>query len=251
VASEAALLGNDLDLDEVESHGLRVEPVRLLDVLHGQRDVTHSHVAFSISISPCAISSFRSEIRPQFRIQSGEEELRVIEEMRAAVGPYYLYIKAIHVFSAGLWSFSTAVAWAFYLKPALLAARRNPEDPVLRGRRDELMRRFDKGAAIEHVAFGFLVLTALLMVWIGRVDLGQWSTITVLLWIGILVILPMEAFDIYLSHLGGNKTRLRALGDTEGYERAMDWHWKFLRITEPLVIVLVPTMFLVAIVKPF
>jgi hypothetical protein len=175
----------------------------------------------------------------------------VIEEIRLAIGPGYLYIKALHVFSAAIWSFSTAVAWSYYLKPALRAARRNPDDPALRARRDEFMRRFDKGAALEHVAFVFLFLTAALMLWISQVDLAHWSFISAMLWIGILVILPMEAFDIYLSHLGGNKTRLLALGNAERYERAMDWHWKFLRVTEPIVIVLAPAMFLIAIVKPF
>ena len=175
----------------------------------------------------------------------------MIDEIRADMGSYYLYIKAVHVFSAGLWAFSTAVAWPYYLKPALRAARRNPNDLLLRQRRDEFMRRFDKGVRVEHVAFVLLVLSAVLMLWIGQVDLTRWSFITLLLWLGILVILPMEAFDIYLSHLGGNKSHLHAKGDTERYERAMEWHWTFLRITEPLVMVLIPTMFFIAIVKPF
>jgi hypothetical protein len=175
----------------------------------------------------------------------------VIEEMRLALGPFYLYIKALHVFSVGIWSFSTAVAWSFYLKPALRAARRNPEDPTLRARRDEFMRRFDSGTWLEHVAFVLLVLSAAVMLWITQVDLTRWSFVTLMFWLGIFVILPMEVIDIYLSHLGGNKAHLRDKGDSEGYERAMEWHWTFFCITEPLVIVLVPTMFLIAIVKPF
>jgi VanZ family protein len=175
----------------------------------------------------------------------------VIEELRAAIGPYYLYIKAIHVLSAAIWGFSTAVAWAYFLKPALRAARRHPEDATLRTRRDVFMERFDKGASLEHVAFAFLLLTAVLMLWIAQVDLTRWSFITALLWLGVLIIVPMEAFDIYLSHLGGNKARVRATGDSERYEKMMDWHWKFLRLTEPVVIVLVPIMFVIAIAKPF
>ena len=31
----------------------------------------------------------------------------------------------------------------------------------------------------------------------------------------------------------------------------MLWHWTFLRVTEPIVVVLVPTMFVLAIAKPF
>ncbi len=173
------------------------------------------------------------------------------EALRAAIGAYFPYIKALHVLSAGLWGFSTAVAWSYYLKPALRAARRNPDDPALRSRRDEFMKRFDRGARIEHVAFAVLVVTSLLMLWIAQVDLARWNYITAMLWLGILIILPMEIVDIYLSHLGGNKSRLHAKGDADAYERAMDWHWTFLRVTEPLVMVLVPIMFLIAIVKPF
>jgi hypothetical protein len=175
----------------------------------------------------------------------------VIEELRAAIGAYYLYIKAIHVLSAAIWGFSTAVAWAYFLKPALSAARRHPEDATLRTRRDVFMERFDRGASLEHVAFVLLVLTAVLMLWVTEADLTRWSFITALLWLGILVIVPMEAVDIYLSHLGGNKARVRATGDRERYEQMMDWHWKFLRTTEPVVIVLVPAMFVIAIAKPF
>lgn len=175
----------------------------------------------------------------------------MIEELRAAIGPYYLYIKAFHVLSAAIWGFSTAVAWAYYLKPALRAARRQPEDATLRSRRDVFMQRFDRGASLEHVAFVVLVLTAVSMLWVAQVDLTKWNSVTALLWLGILIILPMEAVDIYLSHLGGNKARVRATGDSERYELMMERHWKFLRITEPVVLLLVPAMFVIAIAKPF
>ncbi len=175
----------------------------------------------------------------------------MIGEIRAALGPFYLYIKAVHVISAAVWSFSTAVAWVYYLKPALRAARRHPDDPRRRARRDELMERFDRGAAIEHVAFAFLVVTAGLMLWLGRFDLSRWSFVTAKVWIGVLVIVPMEAFDIYLSHMGGNKARIRATGDDARYERMMHLHWIFLRITEPIIVFLVPAMFVIAVAKPF
>jgi len=175
----------------------------------------------------------------------------VIEELRTVFEPYYLYIKAIHVVAAAIWGFSTAVAWTWYLKPAFRAARRRPDDARLRTRRNELMERFDRGASLEHVAFGVLVLTSLLLLWVGRVELARWSYVTAMLWIGIVVILPMEAFDIYLSHLGGRKARVRASGDVERYERMMEWHWRFFRVTEPVVMLLVPAMFVIAIAKPF
>ena len=148
----------------------------------------------------------------------------MIEELRAAIGPYYLYIKAVHVVSAAIWGFSTAVAWSFYVKPVVAASRRRPESQSLHLRRNDFMERFERGAWLEHVAFLLLVLTAALLLWIGQVDLTRWSFITLLLWLGILVILPMEVLDIHLSHMGGNKRHLRAAGDAERYERMLERH---------------------------
>jgi hypothetical protein len=174
-----------------------------------------------------------------------------MEDLRMALGPFYQWIKAVHVFFAAIWGFSTMVAWVYYLKPTLRSALRHPDDDARRARRDEFMERFDRGAAIEHVAFAVMVATALLMLWLARVDLARWSFLTAMLWIGVLVIAPMEAVDIWLSHLSGNKAKIRATGDMDRYEQVMRWHWTFFRVTEPLVIVLVPTMFILAIVKPF
>ena len=175
----------------------------------------------------------------------------MIDEFRIVLAPWYLHIKWLHVMAAGVWSFSTAVGYVMYLKPALRAARAHPEDDVRRARRDEMMERFDRGALGEHYALAVMVATALLMLWVGGADLTSWNFVTAKLAIGVLVILPMEAIDIHLSHLGANKERIRATGDRDRYEQAMARHGLFLRITEPLVVVLIPAMFFIAIVKPF
>jgi hypothetical protein len=174
-----------------------------------------------------------------------------LEEIRAALAPYYLWIKAVHVLAAALWSFSTAVAWACYLKPALRRAAREPESREAQARRNHYLELFDRGAIFEHVALAFLVATAGLMLWLGRVDLGRWSFVTAKLWIGVLVILPMEAADIYLSHLGGNKATIRRSGDMARYDRFVRYHTRFLYLTEPIVVVLVPALFVIAVAKPF
>jgi len=174
-----------------------------------------------------------------------------VPDLHALLAPYYPVVKAIHVLAAGVWSFSTAVAYAYYLKPAIQRAARHPDDPTARARLDRLMETFDRGAAPEHVAFALLVATAALMLWLGRFDVTRWSFVAAKVWIGIAVILPMEAIDIHLSHLGGNKARIRRTGDQARYERAMAQHRLFLRVTEPLVMVLIPLMFVLAVVKPF
>lgn len=174
-----------------------------------------------------------------------------MEELRVLLAPHYVAIKALHVLAAAIWAFSTAVAWAFYLKPAFRRVERRPDDTAAREIRNRMMEAFDAGAVFEHVAFVVLVATSGLMLWLGRFDLTAWSYVTAKVWLGILVILPMEIVDIYLAHGGGNKSRLRRAGDMAGYERMMGWHWVFLRVTEPVVIVLVPAMIFLAVAKPF
>jgi hypothetical protein len=75
--------------------------------------------------------------------------------------------------------------------------------------------------------------------------------VTVKLWLGVLVFLPMEIVDVYLSHLGGNKAAIRASGDTARYERFMDLHWLFFRVTEPIIVIVVPIVVFLAVAKPF
>lgn len=174
-----------------------------------------------------------------------------MEVLQEAISPYYFWIKAIHVISAALWSFSTAVAYVYYLKPAILAVRHHPDDPARRATLDDFMERFDHGATLEHVALVIMTVTALLMIWIRDIDLLRWSFIPFLFWVGVIVITPMELLDVWLAHLGGNKTRVRKSGDRDRYDRVLGWHLGFLRVTEPIVVVLIPAAFIIAIVKPF
>lgn len=174
-----------------------------------------------------------------------------MEEIRAALAPWYPYVKAVHVIAAAVWAFSTAVAWVCYLKPALRRAALAPGDREARSRADHYLELFDRGAIVEHVALAVLVVTALTMIWLARVDLLRWSFVTAKLWIGVLVIAPMEAIDIYLSHLGGNKAGIRRSGDMARYERMVRHHTTFLHVTEPIVVVIVPLLFVLAVAKPF
>ena len=129
-------------------------------------------------------------------------------ELRELLAPHYAVVKAIHVIAAGLWSFTTAVAYTYYLKPAFRRVLRNPADARARETRNRLMEAFDRGASIEHVALAILIVTAAIMLWLGGFDLTRWSFVSAKLWVGIAIILPMEAIDIHLSHLNGNKARI-------------------------------------------
>ena len=149
-----------------------------------------------------------------------------------------------------MWSFSTAVAYRNYILPAFHGWLRDPQDPTRIARRNDAMERFDRGAILEHIAFPLVLASGLLMLWVAG---WEWQAAN---WLGIkllivgLVFIPIEGLDYYLSHGAGNKRRIRLAGNAERYERMIGVHWQFFRVTTPLIVVLVPVTFYLAIVKP-
>lgn len=173
-----------------------------------------------------------------------------MDELRSLLLPWYLQIKFVHLLMVAMWSFSTVVAFRNYLAPAFLAWSKNTEQPELIARRNEAMERFDNGAQLEHFAFPLVLITGLLMVWLAGWSWQQVSWLSLKLGIVLLVFIPIEILDYYLSHFGGNKRRIRAAGNNQRYERMIRIHWKFLRISTPLVLVFIPVLFYLAVTKP-
>jgi uncharacterized membrane protein len=165
--------------------------------------------------------------------------------------PWYLQVKFIHLLMVAMWSFSTAVAYRNYIVPTFRHWLRNPDNAEAIARRNECMERFDRGAQLEHFAFPVVLITGLLMVWLAGWPWHQVSWLSVKLGIILLVFLPMEVVDYYLSHFGGNKEKIRARGDSQRYETMTRYHWQFFRVTTPLVVVFVPLVFYLAVTKPF
>ncbi|TNC83955.1 MAG: hypothetical protein CSH49_20080 [Alcanivorax sp.] len=173
----------------------------------------------------------------------------MLELIKEYLGPHYLIIKFVHVFAVMAWSWSTAVAYTSYLKPAYIKWRKNPADPILLQRRDWAFEQFDRGAVIEHTAFPVLVISGGLLFALGGWDIGfHWLMLK--LSIVVLIFFPIEIADYWLSHMGGNKYRIRASGDAEKYQRYIQHHWHFFRITTPLITLFMPMVIFLAIVKP-
>lgn len=173
----------------------------------------------------------------------------MFELMREFFAPYYMYIKFIHVMAVMIWSWSTAVAYTSYLKNTYIKWKRNPKDEVLKERRDWAFEQFDRGVVLEHIAFPVLIASGALLFLVGNWNLGfQW--LLVKLSIVALVFLPMEIVDYYLSHMGGNKYYIKKNGNKEQYERSIQRHWLFFRITTPLIATFMPIAIFFAIVKP-
>jgi len=174
----------------------------------------------------------------------------MIQFLQQTLGPYYFYIKFIHLFFVMIWMWSTAVGFAFYLVPVFKAWRRNPDDLQIIAMRDWAMERFDHGVSYEHVAFPIVLITGPLLLILGGWTLSSgWLVLKLLIVIGIFI--PIEVFDYYISHLGGNKARLKKLGDPVAYERGVQRHWMFLLVSSPPVMVFGTMVVVLAVTKPF
>jgi hypothetical protein len=173
-----------------------------------------------------------------------------LEELRTVLMPWYLQVKFIHLFMVAMWSFSTAVAYRNYIVPAFRAWQREPDNTARIARRNDFMERFDKGAVLEHVAFPVVLATGLLMVWLAGWPWQELNWLGLKLGIVLIIFLPIEFVDYYISHMGGNKKKIRATGNMERYEAMTVFHWKFFRVSTPLIVVFIPLIFYLAVTKP-
>jgi uncharacterized membrane protein len=173
-----------------------------------------------------------------------------MEELRLVIAPYYLQVKFIHLLMVAMWTFSTAVAYRDYVFPAFKAWEKDPENPTRIAIRDDFLRRFDHGAQLEHFAFPVLIVTGFMMVWIAGWPLTELSWLTVKLGIVLIVFIPVEVIDYYISHFGGNKEKILATGDMDRHEAMTRFHWRFFKVTTPLVVTLIPMIYYLAVTKP-
>ncbi|ERP90094.1 hypothetical protein Q670_14445 [Alcanivorax sp. P2S70] len=172
-----------------------------------------------------------------------------MEELRQLLLPWYLQIKFVHLLFVMIWSFSTAVAYTWYVKSAWLAWQRTPDDPHRLERRNWTMEQFDRGASLEHIAFPIVLATGALMVWLTGWGMdSHWLMVKLAIVIGIFI--PVEVFDYWISHFGGSKKQWRLKGDMKRYEKLMQWHWLFFRISTPLVMIFIPMIIYLAVTKP-
>ena len=173
----------------------------------------------------------------------------MLEELRQVLQPWYLQIKFIHLLAVMIWSFSTAVAYIWFIRSAWISWKKHPDVAALKKRRDWLMEQFDKGASLEHIAFPVLLLSGGLLFWTTGWTLeSHWLAVKLLLVTGVFV--PMEIVDYWLSHFGGSKRQWREKGDHARHEKLMQWHWVFFRISTPLVAIFIPLIIYLAVVKP-
>ena len=174
------------------------------------------------------------------------------QQLGAQLAPYYLHIKFLHLSFAVLWLGSTAVAYLNYLVPVMRAWQRDPRNPERIAQRNLAMERFDHGVLIEHAAFPLLLLSGLALLSVGAWG-PQHYWLALKLCIVVLVFLPSEIVDYWLSHFGGNKRQIRLSGRADAarrYEQVLHQHWWFLIVTTPLISVTGLLVLYLAVVKP-
>ncbi len=180
--------------------------------------------------------------------------MTALDSVIQLLGPHYNKIKFIHLLFATMWLWSTSVAYLNYVVPIVRNWFLDPNNPELTRKRNEALERFDEGVVLEHVAFPIVLITGLLLLLIGGWG-PQNFWLVVKLALVILVFLPIEIFDYWLSHFGGNKRRARL---TEGvdaldsirYEKLTQMHLWFLTLTTPIIAVAGMTVVYLATVKP-
>lgn len=175
------------------------------------------------------------------------------ETLQQFLAPYYLYIKMVHVPFAFLWFFSVFIGYSHYLVPVMQAWRRDSSDPGLTLMRNWAFERFDEGVSVEHVAYPMVLLTGVLLFIAGGWG-PQSGWLMLKLAIVIVVTLPMEGIDYYISHLNGNKRYLRDKDgepDWERYEAALHRHWWFFLVTTPMIGLILVSVLYLAFTKPF
>ena len=175
----------------------------------------------------------------------------MLEALHEILLPWYPYVKFVHLFSVMIWSWSTAVAYTWYVKGAFVRWEKNPADPLAIERRNYAQEQLDKGVVLEHIAFPVILITGPLLCWLAGWTLVEAKWLLVKICIVAFIFIPMEICDYWLSHLGGNKAMLRRKGLMEKYEQSMRRHWLFLKISPPLIVTFMPLVIFLAVVKPF
>jgi hypothetical protein len=164
------------------------------------------------------------------------------------LAPYYLQLKLVHLGACIVWAGSALGAFWIVLV-ATWQARRSPEDAELDRRLVWVRLQFSHAVVLEHVAFLVLVGSGLLLQRALSLDwMIPWFAAKCIIVFGVFV--PLEAFDVWLSHWRVPHAVGRAGQDPDDLRRVMRWHDVFLWGGGAVVMVLIPFVVWLIVVKP-
>jgi uncharacterized membrane protein len=162
---------------------------------------------------------------------------------------FFPAIRTVHVLAATLWAFTTIAPMRFYVRPTLRAFAQNPNDPELRRRRDWVLEQFDRTVIIEHVAFVAILVTGPLLFIAGAASFRDlWFVAKMAIVIGVFI--PLEIYDVWLSHVAAPRETKNKQEDPVRYDRFRRKYVGFLRGVTPLILLTVPTVLILALAKP-
>lgn len=164
------------------------------------------------------------------------------------------WLRWVHVGGFAVWSASALGAYWLVLVAAR-DRRRSPADPEV-ARRDEWVRmRFLDVVWLEHAALLVLLASGVLRAW--RFGLFEsWDSLLDARWlrwklaIVVFLIVPFEAYDIWLSHWHLPRLLRREPEGSPARERAWKRHDLFMWIGGGILAIVIPLLAWLAIFRP-
>jgi len=159
------------------------------------------------------------------------------------------YIKFIHIVSVFLWGFTVPPAYSVYVKRALADASAQPNNKEVEGRLAWAWDRLDYLVAVEHIAWPIILITGpLLLLGSGWAIATPWLEIK--LFIVVFVMIPIEAYDTWMSHAYGAVADHNRTNDPKGLQQMRNDQARFYAFISPIVRISMVVIYFVAIVKP-
>ena len=87
----------------------------------------------------------------------------LVDVIQNFVLSHFLSVKAAHIISAFLWSFTTISPMLFYVNPTMKKLKANPDDPELKRRGEWVLEQMDRVVILEHIALAVLLITGLML----------------------------------------------------------------------------------------
>ena len=162
----------------------------------------------------------------------------------------YLIVKFFHLVFVMLWAGSAIGAFWFVLISRKERMDCDDNDDELVRRDDWVRHHFNNVLKIEHIAFPLVILSGISLIMLANWDISSgwlyWK-----LGIVVLIIIPMEIIDTWLSHFYVPPTISNKKQGLAAYNKAIVVQENFLKIATPTVAITIPTIMYMAITKPF
>lgn len=163
---------------------------------------------------------------------------------------HFVGIKAVHILAATLWAFATAGPMLFYVMPAMADISSDPENPELERRGNWVLEQFDRTVILEHVSFVVILFTGALLYSTGIAGLRDgWFLAKMSIVIGFFI--PLEIYDIWLSHFKAPRMTRTKDADPIAYAAFRKFYYKYLKFLGIPILLTVPTVLILALTKPF